>query len=172
MPLIFVLAASLVVNCYGFTSGLTKTWSFARSLQSFDHLAVLKATSSKQRVIDIFSPQSTESTESFQLEEVLACPETLNPLTFGQRFYGFAEESFLEEPDFEKKYKRVQLPGGSGYWDMTIKSEINKPLWQQSNRERIGQSFFQNPIIRYVFYVYVAHCITTVMCTSQLLSCI
>ena len=39
----------------------------------------------------------------------------------------------------------------STYNDLTIASEIDKPFSLLTNRERIGQNFFQNPIIPFVY---------------------
>lgn len=78
---------------------------------------------------------------------LFACPESLSPLTRYQRFFGpFVEEKFFENKQFGTKY-----PILPGYIDFTIKKNIDKPIWQLTNKERIGQNTFQQPLMSFIY---------------------
>lgn len=131
-------------------------WSSARGFQS--KAAVFRADSSrhhslpiaqetKQNLFNIFDSQSVDN--------VFVCPESLNPVKRKARIIGFNEERFWTVMNFETFRYEIK----NGINDFTIKSEIDKPIWTLSTRERVGQGFFQNPFISYLYerFTYTYH---------------
>ena len=45
----------------------------------------------------------------------------------------------------------------SGINDLTIKAEVNKPLWQLEPKELVGQNLFQTPIMSGCVIVLFMH---------------
>jgi len=80
-------------------------------------------------------------------ESLYVCPESLTTLSRSARSYGLSSSAFYQSTEFPTN----QYPIKPQYVDFTIKGEQDKPIWSQSVRERIGQSFFQNPIISGVY---------------------
>jgi hypothetical protein len=74
---------------------------------------------------------------------MLVSPETLAELKKVNRYYGFTKESYYVDSTNKKTYRDIP----ELYIDLTIKSESDKPIWQRSVNELIGQGFFQNPFI-------------------------
>jgi len=79
-------------------------------------------------------------------EDVFVCPASLNPMKRKRRFYGFYSESYFEEPDLQQKYSI-----NDDYFDLTIKEETEKPIWTLTLAERVGERFFQNPILPFLY---------------------
>jgi hypothetical protein len=80
--------------------------------------------------------------------DLYVCPESLSPLKRIRRFYGLYEEDYLVSQDFKGTKYRV-YPGS--YIDLTIKSEVDRPVWSLSLRERVGQNFFQTRLIPAIY---------------------
>lgn len=78
--------------------------------------------------------------------DIYACPESLSPLRQKTRIYGKVIESYFINTQFGTKYK--VLPN---YYDFTIKSEVDRPIWDLTSSERVGQKFFQIPLISFVY---------------------
>lgn len=76
----------------------------------------------------------------------LVCPETKEPLLDRTRFYGLVKERVLVAPTSGRKF--AVKPA---YLDLTISEEVDKPLWEITNRERISSRFFQNPLIPFLY---------------------
>jgi hypothetical protein len=144
-------------------------WSSARSFlskggvlrtDSSRHHSLSLAQETKQNLFNIFDAQSAD--------DIFVCPESLNPLKRNTRIIGFNEERFWTVTNFETF--RYEISNGIN--DFTIKSEINKPIWTLSTRERVGQGFFQNSFISYLYerftYSYLIY--IQVMCTAKFLS--
>jgi SAM-dependent methyltransferase len=76
--------------------------------------------------------------------DIFVCPQTLKPLKHVYRCYGlFEDEYFVNVKDSSVRYR--VLP--NAYTDLTIRSEVERPVWTLSTRERIGQNFFQTRLI-------------------------
>jgi hypothetical protein len=80
--------------------------------------------------------------------DIFVCPESLSPLRKVHRYFGLMESVYyLNQEDQVTKYPVYR----GKYIDLTIKSEIDRPAWQISNKERVGQNLFQNPLMSAVY---------------------
>jgi len=94
----------------------------------------------KESLIDIFDSSNVAG-------DIYACPQSLTTLKKKTRVYGKIVESFFISTQFNNsKYKLYPE-----YYDLTIKSEVDRPLWDLSSSEKIGQKFFQIPLISYIY---------------------
>ena len=83
-----------------------------------------------------------------QLEDIYVCPKSLSPLKHVYRCYGLFEEEYLvSEQDKDLKYN--VLP--HKYTDLTIKTEVERPVWTLSVRERVGQNLFQTKLLPAIY---------------------
>jgi len=79
---------------------------------------------------------------------LLACPESLTPLSRRTRAFGVFEESYYFSPSYGSKYEIKD----NTFIDLTIPEEQDeKPFWTLSSRERVGSRFFQNPFISSIY---------------------
>ena len=97
-----------------------------------------------------------DDVENDSKNSIFACPKTLNNVKKKTRNYGLCSETFFEEESNESneikmKYKYKKTPSGEYYIDFTINDEQERPLWDLSIREIVGQRFFQNPIISGIY---------------------
>ena len=76
----------------------------------------------------------------------LVCPETKEILLDRTRYYGFVKERVLVAPTSGRKFDVKR-----GYADLTISEEVDKPLWEITNRERISSRLFQNPFLPFIY---------------------
>jgi hypothetical protein len=79
-------------------------------------------------------------------DDLFICPDKLSTLSKVTRIFGFVEDKYFLNNKFGIKYKIRP-----DYYDLTIKSEINKNPLEMSSRERIGQKFFQIPLISWIY---------------------
>ena len=93
----------------------------------------------KEKLLKAFDDESARN-------DILACPQSLTPLIKKTRVYGKFVDSFFVSSKFESKYKIFRE-----YYDLTIKSEVDRPLWDLSSSERVGQKFFQIPLISFIY---------------------
>lgn len=94
-------------------------------------------SSTKENLLNIFTSKE---------DDIFACPDSLTSMTKQTRVYGFYTEQYWEAKEFNRKYRILQ-----DYNDLTIPTEVEKPIWALSNRERIGQNFFQTPVIPFLY---------------------
>ena len=110
-----------------------------------------KVFSAKDRLLNIIDG----TIEKDSKDGIFACPKTLNDVNKKTRYYGFSAETFFEESDQSSdstmKYKQFFTPSGETYVDFTINEEQERPLWELTQREIVGQNFFQNPIISGIY---------------------
>jgi hypothetical protein len=76
--------------------------------------------------------------------DIYVCPESLSPLKKIHRYFGFVEKQYLQSSD-SGATKYDVLPGE--YVDLTIKSEVERSFFSLTNRERVGEQFFQSRLI-------------------------
>jgi hypothetical protein len=76
--------------------------------------------------------------------DIYVCPESLSPLKKIHRYFGFVEKQYLQSSD-SGATKYDVLPGE--YVDLTIKSEVERSFFSLTNRERVGEKFFQSRLI-------------------------
>lgn len=89
------------------------------------------------------------------------------------RMYGFYKEKYFDVKEFNKRYPILDVRFHSDrtitfslyickynpfssiflkeYYDLTISTEVDRPIWSLSSRERVGQSFFQTPVIPFLY---------------------
>ena len=79
-------------------------------------------------------------------DDIYICPESLTPLKKTKRVYGFVQEKYYTSNQFGTKYMINPI-----FADFTIKSDTEKPFWESSKRERIGQKLFQNPFVSWIY---------------------
>lgn len=96
------------------------------------------AASTKQLILDYFDQKDVKN-------NIYACPESLEPLEFTQRLYGFITERFLLERKFVTKY-----PIRPFYVDFVSNDEGNSLPIGGENR-KLGQIAFQNPFISFIY---------------------
>jgi hypothetical protein len=77
---------------------------------------------------------------------VFACPVSLNTLQKKTRMYGAVRETFYED-ELRTRYPMLR----DGILDLTIASEVNKPIWDLGFKELIGQNLFQTPIMSGIY---------------------
>ena len=75
------------------------------------------------------------STIDGAVNKLLVSPESLSDLKEINRFYGLAQESYLYDSKYNKKYNIIK----DKYIDLTIKSETDAPVWSIGFNELIGQ---------------------------------
>ena len=75
------------------------------------------------------------STIDGTVNKLLVSPESLSDLKEINRFYGLAQESYLYDSKYNKKYSILK----DKYIDLTIKSETDAPVWSIGFNELIGQ---------------------------------
>jgi hypothetical protein len=80
--------------------------------------------------------------------DIFACPESLAPLKVVRRYFGASETICMLNQE-DKKIKYPIYPGK--YIDLTIRQEVDRPLCQQTIKEKFGQGLFQNPIVSYLY---------------------
>eukprot|EP01038_Epipyxis_sp_PR26KG_P006291 gene6291-8663_t len=98
----------------------------------------------KQKLLQLFEGNKDSGNNDYV--NLLACPISLKPLQIIKRSYGpYATETFLVNNDYGTKYKV-----NSNYFDMTIPSD-SQFVWDMTQRELIGQKFFQNPFISSIY---------------------
>jgi hypothetical protein len=97
----------------------------------------------KQQILDLVDGKPA-------LPNLLVCPESLKPLTIRKRIYGWVDEEELVNDEYKTQYL---YNSNNNYYDLTVPSLDNtkKPFWSLSNREKIGQNFFQNPFISGIY---------------------
>lgn len=78
--------------------------------------------------------------------DIYACPETLASLSKVTKLIGCV----LEEK-FVNKESGIKYPIRSGVYDFTVKSSLNKPLWEQTPREIFNTNFFKIPLISAIY---------------------
>lgn len=93
----------------------------------------------KEKLLKVFDDDSSRS-------DILACPQSLTPLIKKTRVFGKSVDNFFVSSKFGNKYKIFP-----SYYDLTIKSEVDRPLWDLSSSERVGQKFFQIPLISFIY---------------------
>jgi 2-polyprenyl-3-methyl-5-hydroxy-6-metoxy-1,4-benzoquinol methylase len=81
------------------------------------------------------------------VDDVLVCPESLGDLVKTTRYYGFVEETSYTNKRFRTKYPSLPFR----YIDLTIKSEVNRPLYTLSPKELIGQNLFQTRLLPSIY---------------------
>ena len=96
------------------------------------------AEDSKSSLLNYFEASSQDN--------IFACPQTLSEVRRKTKIYGFYTEKYWESEDF-----KIQYPIDKLYSDFTISSETQKPFWTLSSRENVGQNFFQNPLIPFLY---------------------
>lgn len=106
---------------------------------SFHLLAVDGQQIEKEKLLKAFDDDSSSN-------DILACPQSLTSLTKKTRVFGKLVENFFVSSKFDSKYKIFP-----SYYDLTIKSEVDRPLWDLSSSERVGQKFFQIPLISFIY---------------------
>ena len=83
-----------------------------------------------------------------QLEDIYVCPKSLSPLKHVYRCYGLFEDEYLvSEQDKDVKYSVLPYK----YTDLTIKTEVERPVWALSVRERVGQNLFQTKLMPAIY---------------------
>lgn len=90
-------------------------------------------------------PLSPLSKNRFASHDILVCPESLEPLKYVTRYYGFLTDKTLRTEIGDKIY-----PVTGTYIDLTP-IENEKPLFELNIRKLVGQNFFQNPIISGIY---------------------
>ena len=98
----------------------------------------------------IVSPQKTNLLNYVDgtVEDIYVCPKSLSPLKHVYRCFGLFEEEYLvSEQDNDLKY--CVLP--NKYIDLTIKTEVERPVWALSVRERVGQNLFQTKLLPAIY---------------------
>jgi hypothetical protein len=100
------------------------------------------AQRAKQGILDLVDGPKSDKPDIF------VCPESLSPLKKVHRYYGFSEDVYYQNTE-DKDIKYQVYPGR--YIDLTIKSEVDRPVWQLSGKERVGQNFFQIPLVSAVY---------------------
>ena len=93
----------------------------------------------KEKLLKAFDDDSSR-------QDILACPQSLSPLIKKTRIFGKMVDSYFISSKFGNKYKILPQ-----YYDLTIKSEVDRPLWDLSSSERVGQKFFQIPLISFIY---------------------
>ena len=93
----------------------------------------------KEKLLKAFDDDSSR-------QDILACPQSLSPLIKKTRIFGKMVDSYFISSKFGNKYKILPR-----YYDLTIKSEVDRPLWDLSSSERVGQKFFQIPLISFIY---------------------
>ena len=92
------------------------------------------------------------STIDGTVNKLLVSPESLSDLKEINRFYGLAQESYLYDSKYNKKYNILK----DKYIDLTIKSETDVPVWSIGFNELIGQLYTYVYILVYVYiHVYM-----------------
>ena len=92
------------------------------------------------------------STIDGTVNKLLVSPESLSDLKEINRFYGLAQESYLYDSKYNKKYNILR----DKYIDLTIKSETDVPVWSIGFNELIGQLYTYVYILVYVYiHVYM-----------------
>ena len=126
------------------------TNSFTR--KQLKHISRIKTSSLLSDFLTEESPKERLlSTIDGSVNKLLVSPESLSDLKEINRFYGFAQESYLYDNKYNKKYNILK----DKYIDLTIKSETDAPVWSIGFNELIGQLY-----VRYVYIcVYVNKCI-------------
>jgi hypothetical protein len=102
------------------------------------NMKMTTAEDSKSSLLNYFEASSQDN--------IFACPQTLSEVRRKTKIYGFYTNKYWESEDF-----KIQYPIDKLYSDFTISSETQKPFWTLSSRENVGQNFFQNPIIPFLY---------------------
>jgi hypothetical protein len=111
-------------------------------ISSWTSVNSIVPVSSKQSLLNLIDGPAISPTDIF------ACPESLAPLKIVRRYFGASESVYLlNQEDKETRY--MIYP--ERFIDLTIKREVNRPIWQQSIRERVGQNTFQTPIVSAIY---------------------
>ena len=113
-------------------------------------LILTDALSLRMSTTRIVSPQKQNLLNYVdgELEDIYVCPKSLSPLKHVYRCFGLFEEEYLvSEQDKDLKY--CVLP--NKYTDLTIKTEVERPVWALSVRERVGQNLFQTKLLPAIY---------------------
>lgn len=101
---------------------------------------VVAVKSAKSEILSLFGDQ--EGNDNLYVD-----PQTLSPLKKVRRVWGVSAEYYFQSVDWEEN----RYPITSNWIDLTIPAEQNKPIFQASKSELLGQSFFQNPFVSGIY---------------------
>lgn len=79
-------------------------------------------------------------------DDIYVCPATLTPLVRCERYIGLSQQKYLYNPTNNIKYDISPR-----YYDLTIKEEVEKPIWSQSLKESFNSRFFQTKLISSIY---------------------
>merc|ERR1719235_241160 len=95
---------------------------------------------SKEKLKNFFSSENAD-------DGCLICPESLSPLIRQTRVFGLFSEKYWSVEGFPE----IKYPINAVYCDMTVPAETQRSFFSLTNRERVGQNFFQNPVLPFVY---------------------
>lgn len=131
------LFAFFVIYLHAYVS---VSFQFNRVIKRASTIAIKSVVETeKAELLNIFD------SDSF-VNDILACPESLTPLKKKTRIFGNIVDNYFVSSKYDTKY--AILPE---YYDLTIKAEVDRPFWDLSSSERVGQKFFQIPFISFIY---------------------
>lgn len=128
-----MISIRLLIILLSFTAALTLQKNYVKPFYDITgriHRQSTQHQSSKSGLLDIIDGR---------VDDTLVCPESLGDLKRTSRYYGFLEQTVFTNEQFDTKY--TVYP--NAFIDLTIKTEVDRPLFVQSPRGEFGESISQ-----------------------------